>query len=163
MDVNLPGIGWGQVVVMSAFNNITATTYTRSSSWVPAFKDIASIYCDVQVQFGRGLTTVVGPRMLPWRIILSISWFLCHVEFRHLCHLRISALSGQFWYCPDGFNTVRTVSILSGHYQYCSDSLNSVQTVSILSGWFQYGPDGFKLSRQFLTVFSILFISIPDF
>ena len=94
-------------------------TYTRSSSWVPTFKDIASIYCDVQVQFGRGLTTVVGPRMLPWRIILSISWFLCHVEFRHLCHLRISALSGQFWYCPDGFNTVRT--------EYSPDIFNTVQ------------------------------------
>ena len=30
--------------------------------------------------------------------------------------INISILSGQFQYCPDGFNTVWTVSILSGHF-----------------------------------------------
>ena len=57
----------------------------------------------------------------------------------------ILIVSRQFQYCPNGFNTVQTVSILSGQFQYCPDGFNSLQTVLILSGQFQNCPESFNI------------------
>ena len=53
-------------------------------------------------------------------------------------------LSGRFSNCLDGFQTVRTVFKLSGRFSNCPDGFQTIRRVFKLSGWFSNCPDGFQ-------------------
>ena len=92
----------GQVVVMSAFNNIIVGRPLHKVQL--HLKILPPFSANVQLQFGRGLTSydtdVVGPKMLSWRTSLSMSWSLSSFEFRFLwaafsCNYALKIATGE--------------------------------------------------------------------